>query len=172
MRGLRNILLIPLLGTALLTIQESRAGTTIFCRNYPGGTVVIGDRSYPQPDITDCEIMDDGLGSVDYGDSYAGAGTGGGSGTSPNVFPKASNHPRQAYPATCKSSLLDRNHHAASDVAWTQSQRLATGQGSLRAGAIIEVEYDDGGTERWMITSPLFSDPLSPEPVSGTLRCP
>lgn len=155
-------------GAGWLSVQSAVAGTYVSCERLPGGNVVVDGVEYPQPDIIDCSILDDGTGGGEYGDPYGG----GGSGTSPVVFPKATNHPNQTYPANCRSDVGTRHLHASNDVAFTQARRLATGAGSLQSGALILVEYDDGGTERWMVISPLSTSPLSPAPVQGTLTCP
>ena len=172
MQELRGPLLLLLSGIGLFAAQDASAGTYFSCTKYPGGTVVVEGQSFPQPDIIDCEMFDDGMGNGGYGDPYAGSGTGGGSGTSPNVFPKATNHPQQTYPANCRSDQNTRYLHAANDVAFTNARRLATGSGLLKRGALVQVEYDDGGTERWQVTDPLMSIPIAPNPVAGTLVCP
>lgn len=159
---------VVLSGAGLTSVQSAFAGTFVTCERLPGGTVVVDGTEYPQADIIDCSIVDDGIGGGEYGDPYGG----GGSGTSPNVFPKATDHPNQTYPATCRSDVGIRHLHASNDVAFTQARRLSTGAGSLQSGALIEVAYDDGGTERWMVISPLSTSPLSPVPVQGTLQCP
>lgn len=71
--------------------------------------------------------------------------------------------------ATCQSDTADRQAHASFDVREYQVLRLASGQGLMGAGSIVEVTYDDGSKEKWIISAPQFTDPLSPVPVPGSL---
>jgi hypothetical protein len=76
------------------------------------------------------------------------------------------NYPNNPNSATCQSEVSDRQAHASYDVRMDQARRYPR---VLGAGSIVEVTYDDGATEKWIISYPLFSDPLSPTPVPGSL---
>ena len=103
-------------------------------------------------------------GSGDFGLGGGGGGGGGGSFTVPDRAGNPNN-------AECSSPVNDRQAHASWDVRQYQAQRLATFQGTLRTGDIVTVTYDDGATERWVVTGPLLTDPVAPTPVAGSLRC-
>ena len=115
-----------------------------------------------------------GMGGEGGGGGLGGSGTGGGinTGGGGSLAGSALNTADNPYAANCRSDVMDRHLHAAVDVARTQAIRLATGKPVFTAGAPIKVTYDDGSTERWQITTPLASDPISPVPVAGTLSCP
>ena len=76
------------------------------------------------------------------------------------------NYPNNPNYAGCDSDQSTRQAHASFDVRMDQARRYPRVLGS---GSVVEVEYDDGSTEKWMIGNPFFSDPLSPVPVPGSL---
>ncbi|WP_448674071.1 hypothetical protein [Pseudoxanthomonas mexicana] len=130
---------------------------------------------YTNGQLTDSLYEPDGVtcvesgGGSSYGDPYYGGGTGGGSIISVTKAVNPSNNPNRA---TCRSAEVDREAHAQHDAKLTQSARIALGQGLLRSGALIKITYDDGGTEIWTISNPMFTSPLSGVPVPGSLKCP
>ena len=70
--------------------------------------------------------------------------------------------------ATCTSAEADRLAHAHMDV----KLGLAGGKVPRRTGQEARVEYDDGGSEVWIVSYPYFTKPLNPIPKPDTLRCP
>ena len=108
------------------------------------------------------------------GSSYEPPDGGGGSGTTTVSGRQitAINPTNNPDYATKQSTVDDRHAHAAFDVARTQSARLATFQSPLKTGDVMKVTYNDGSTEKWMVTDPYFSDPISPVPEAGSLSGP
>jgi hypothetical protein len=131
--------------------------------------------------VTDPYPSDGGGGGG--GSTYDGGGGGGGGGsgttttsttTTPPGVVSSINPPNNPNYATCKSNTGDRQAHASEDVRKNQAYLLGTKgfSGIQKSGELVQVTYDDGGTEIWMIDHPLFTDPLMPVPVTGTLKCP
>ena len=74
-------------------------------------------------------------------------------------------------PADCTSSDHARNDHANRDIALYQKDALKGNGRMFRKHEWATVRYDDGGTEEWLITSPVSSSPTI-EGNSRDLRCP
>ncbi len=97
---------------------------------------------------------------------------GGGGGIAQNVYTVPANLYHGQNHASCTSDANDREAFASEQVRQYQAVRLAQGAGVMRTGSIVTVTYEGGGTERWSIANPLFTDPLYPVPVPGSRHCP
>ncbi|HJU40565.1 MAG TPA: hypothetical protein VJ724_13395 [Tahibacter sp.] len=75
-------------------------------------------------------------------------------------------YPGNTSNATCNSDQSARQAHASYDVRQEQARRYPW---ILGTGSVVEVTYDDDSTEKWIISYPLLTDPLSPVPVPGSL---
>lgn len=107
-------------------------------------------------------------------DDPGGGGSGGGSGGSGGdcsagvpvkSVPSYSENPNSA---TCTSDETSRWIYAN----WAAVHYRATHLWSTKAGTILIIHYDDGGSEKWIMLHPTLSEPLNPVPMAGSLECP
>lgn len=103
-----------------------------------------------------------------------GGGTMGGGGGGAGIY-TAPDSPYQHTQATCHSDGETRYYHAATDFAyWKLKNRPTqlTGRGEL-----IQIKYDDGGTENYLwIPGSIADSTVPPETylgrIASTLKCP
>lgn len=69
--------------------------------------------------------------------------------------------------ALCTGDQLSRHLSAIDDFKWWRATHLF-GAGT---GDIVVVTYSDGGSEEWIVSNPLGSEPLFPLPVPNTRNC-
>lgn len=119
--------------------------------SYPGGWDIYGGGG-----------AGGGTGGIGGGDPCGWGGCGGGDGPpdqgggyGPDLMPvggvvhSVDNNQYSQNPATCQSTPDERMTHASQDIALYYSEH----QFSVRIGHIMEVEYDDGSKERYILTS-------------------
>jgi len=59
----------------MMDAQPAAAGTWITCSSTPGGKVTVGDMTFQEPDIQNCDVFNDGMGDWTPPDwSYGGGG--------------------------------------------------------------------------------------------------
>lgn len=88
----------------------------------------------------------DGGGGNDIPPDDVGGGT-----TTPvaGIIRRVPNNPYSNNPATCSSDEMERVIHAQQDIALYYSEHMTT----VRRGDIMEVEYDDGSKERYILVA-------------------
>lgn len=145
--------------------MRAKAGQWITCSSYPGGTVVVGETEYPQADIIECNIYDDGVGGG--GESGGGGSGDGGENSTPQCqtllatrlpgcnnpmavpagpFYGPSYNPNTAMWTLTNFASTSVTPDAFSNVRNTISTALSNHTGSIAAGgALIDVNAQLGG---------------------------
>lgn len=106
------------------------------------------------------------------GGASGGSGSGGGVGTGGTSaglpvksIPTYEDNPVEA---SCNSEIGTREAYAR----WAAAHWRESHFWSFKAGMILIIHYDDGGSEKWLTRSPTSSDPILRVPLDGSLTCP
>lgn len=156
--------------TKMRTIQNLAVATIAFAATMISGTA-LADTTLPPVEVTgsrptlckgmECEWYLDNWATfmTDSQMEWEAVGLG-------SMRVNAPDMPNNPVKATCKSDGTTREDHAQQDAKY---YNISHPNSPLRAGMIVTVSYDDGGTEEWVASG--MSSPLSYS-IEGSLQCP